>query len=245
MSAAQPATIAESLGNELKAWLLAATTYCGENDFQFKRWAREVEKLLRVDAMAGSVLKAQLFQCTGDVDQSMYWSNNLRKLGDGRKASRLDSVLLSNCGHFSKAAELVDLLNPAERVAEFPVLFLIGAFDELLEAHNAHLDAEIPEFHHAAQIAVRCRMTLQTLHISQEHLRKVLDLAGEVLRERRMFFVGQAPVIHTHEDGLLYQLLVDVEAVDAAALTNEVIVRMVDADLDVPGLAFSFVGTRH
>ena len=88
-------------------------------------------------------------------------------------------------------------------------------------------------------------MTLEQLNISPDVLQRVLALAGQVLRKHQMFFVGEAPFVHAVDDCFLYELEVDVAPAAATRMTDEVIAMMVERDLDVPGLAFSFIGTKH
>lgn len=89
-------------------------------------------------------------------------------------------------------------------------------------------------------------MVLRRLEVGEDRLQAVLDVAGEVLRERNMFYNGTSPLVRTMDGedgpGLLYQMKVAVSADVAAGMTFEVVDRLVDRHLDVEGVAFSFVG---
>lgn len=245
MATGQPATIAADLSEQVKAWLRAATGYAEKSDFRVKLWLRDAERLAGVNAASGSIIRALVFQCVGDIESALYWSNNVRQLGNSTEAAKLEAIILSNLGYFTKAAEQISNMAAADRAVDWQVLVLCGSFSGLLEADQRFPDAAAEGFKAAVALADGCRMSLGALRISEAHLRQVLDLAGEVLRERRLFFIGETPVIHAHDEGVLYELLIDVEPAKAAELTNEVVHRMVASDLDVPGLAFAFVGTRH
>lgn len=244
MPAAQKATIAADINDEIKRWLFSASSYMDASSFQFKSWARAVEKLFSVDAVNGSAIRSMLFHCAGDKESALYWSENVRKLGSPDQADYLEGVLLSNLGYFSQATERLFRLDAPGRVKAATMLIIGGAFDEYVEALKK-VDTTDPELHRVANVAARCAMTLKALNITQEHLRKVIDLAGAVLREHSLFFQEELPVVRALDDCFLYQLKIDVEPSEAALMTREVVARMVADDLDLPGLSFAFLGTRH
>lgn len=245
MPAPQPATIAPELEREIHKYVIETTSYTTANTFQFKYLDREIRKLDGADARSGSILKAQLYQVTGSLEDALYWSNNARKHHAVEDADHLDAVIFCNLGYFSQAADRLAGLPPQALFTTASSLLTICAIDEL-KALCADADAsDAPSMVGLAEFAERCAMTLDSIKVSQEHVRKVLDLAGAVMREHRLFFLGDTPLVHAHEDGLLYQLLVDVEPSTAAEMTSEVVVRMVENDLDAPGLAFAFVGAKN
>ena len=86
---------------------------------------------------------------------------------------------------------------------------------------------------------------LQKLGVSEQDVQAVLDIAGELLREKKLFWQNSLPsisIIDSEEGvGLLYQLEVCVDIPTAISMTDDVLTRMVDRNLDKPGIAFSFL----
>jgi len=244
MAAPKALTIESEVVKSLDAWIGAAASYLDERSFLFKSFMNALEKLAQADALAASIHKAYAVHFTGNLEGSLYWIENAKKLSrDQTDATRLSAVVHSNLGYFSQAVAPLRALTEPERVRSVNMLFLTACYPELIALRDAqHASDQSREI---AGHAERCQMTLERLSIRPEVVRQVLDLAGEVLRRHRMFFAGQLPIVHTADDCFLYELQIDVEPEAATRMTDEVIAMMVEQDLDAPGLAFSFVGTRH
>lgn len=85
---------------------------------------------------------------------------------------------------------------------------------------------------------------LKVNSVSEADLQAILDVAGEVLREHSLFWLGSDPHLGASDDALLYQFCIAVDPQTASALTDEVLDRVISRDLDRPGLLFSFLGTQ-
>jgi len=245
MAAPRAQTIESDVSKSLDNWITAATSYMDAQSFEFKSFQRSVDKLNNADAYAASLLRATVFQFAGDIENATYWINNMRALSrDTAAPSRLEAVIFSNLGYFSQASKSLKTLDATDQVRSANMLYLSACYPELVALRREHSEAD-GGLEQVADLAEECQMTLDQLKIRPDVVREMLDLAGEVLRKHRLFFIGQVPVVHALGDCFLYELKIDVEPAAATDMTDEVIAMMVERDLDVPGLSFSFVGTKH
>ncbi len=243
MVSAKRATIATAVGRSIDGWVRSATRYVDGDAFQLRALDHDLDKLFKADAYAASLLRGTLHQLLGDADNALYWVHNARRLrGDPASELRSDGVeamILSNLGYFSRASSLLAKEGKDADRCHPVLLYLCGAWNEL-----ARLPVTVDLSHDevAMMQTVRRRSSLcQQIGVSQAQIQAVLDVAGEVLRERRMFFLGDRPLVRDCDDAVLYQLHVPAHAVEAAAMTASVIERLVQRDLDVAGFAFSFL----
>lgn len=246
MPAPQRATIESSVHDELNRWISTATTFMDEDSLRFKSFLRTINQLSRADATAAALHRAFVHHCAGDIDESLHWIKNFRHLapGDQGNASRLEALVLSNLWYFSRASAALVGGSLQTRASVVSILFLVAEWDRLVAWSRELPEDELPELHKAASVASECLMTIEHLHITQDQIRSVLDLAGEVARENRLFFLGEVPHVRALGDCMLYQLEVDVEPRVAAKMTDRVIDMMIEKDLSFPGFAFAFIGNR-
>ena len=105
--------------------------------------------------------------------------------------------------------------------------------------------ADIPLRPEDVELARKGVAVFERNHASDASVRRMIDVAGEVLREHRLFWLDEEPLIRTYSDdegaGLLYQLYVGVSAEEAARMTDEVIVRLIEREIEVPGLSIAFI----
>lgn len=245
MAAPRPQTIKTDLAKQIEVWLLTASRYLEPDSLEFKIFHRSAEKLALADGHAGSVMRALVFQLSGDVDSAKHWISNARRWPTDVEATRILPVVLSNLGYFGEASDALTLV-PDEDVALdqswFATQIIISAgFSSWPRlAGSAYLTTEAGV--EDAELLRRCGMSLAHNGVSQAQVQAMLDVAGEVLRRHRRFFAGSRPVVRAVNDGVLYQLaLSDASLSEIDAMTDEVIHALVDRSLDTPGLAFSFI----
>ncbi len=241
MPAGRPQTIAPEVLGGIQKWLATASTYAQPNDFFFKSTLQSAEKLSNADSFAGALAKAFTYHLIGEIDESLHWVGNLRKYQrEPMAVSATEAIVLSNLGYFGRATD-VFRKTPAEPGMLEAILLVCGSFEMLLARAEGTALADTEKGREIILVAERCVMTLSQFGIQEAQLQSVLELAGEVLRSHRMFFADELPLIRTNEDGLLYQLRVRVDPSVAAQYTDEVIDLMIERDLDVDGLSFSFL----
>lgn len=246
MPAAQRATIESSIHDDLQRWIIAATEFMDPSSLRFKMFERSINQLSKADATAAALHRAFLHHCTGNIEEALHWVKNFRHLApaDRADANRLEALVLSNLWYFSRAREVLVAEELQARPSVVNMLFLVAEWDRLVAWAKDLPEDQLPELQTAAATAARCLMTMEVLRVTQDQIRSVLDLAGEVARENKLFFIGELPHVRALDDCMLYQLEVDVEPRVAAKLTDRVIDMMIEKELDFPGFAFAFIGSR-
>lgn len=241
-------TIAPQVFERFQRWIQVAETYVDPDSFEFKSALRDAERLASAKDPSAPLhswlLRGMLFQVTGNIDEVVYCCTNARRLSpkDTENADNIEIVALCNLGYFTRAHDLL-VVNGEEDIRSSLLLALVtGAFAWASKWGSGASFAEEEECKAIVAMARRCVVTLERLGITEDHVRRVLDLAGEVVRKHRIFFVGDAPIIRTTHEGLLYQQKLSLSPERASELTLEVIDLMIEADLDTSGIYFSFLG---
>lgn len=243
MAQIRRATIAADVSREINEWLDTAHLYLSESDFRFKKIERDAEKLSGVGPFNSAILRALLWHASGNLAEALRWTSNASSWPQHRaEVVKIEVLIHSNLGYFSKAASVFPQCDWNSSDELFHSLSLMTCNFEFL---GKVVRGTAPE-QNQGLVALRktseeCLMTLNRIGVSEQQVRDVLDIAGEVLRSRKFFFAGDRPLVRAIHDGFLYQLRVRTDAATADAMTDEVIVRMVEKDMDFPGLAFSFI----
>ena len=247
------ATIAKDLHEEIFALATSTGAFLEPESFDIRRLLREADNLQGVNAVEGSVAKANIYALTGHIDLVDRWLSNARANGGNGTCLLASYCARFNLGFFSEAHELYPaaLRTVAGSIAH-PGLGGVNcaAFSAVIEAYAEverlkMSELETEAFAMAAEIAKEANALLKRLGATEADVTAILDVAGEVLREAKVFFVGnlsQVTVVDRPQDaGLLVELTVPCDAVTANVMTERVLERIVDSNLDKAGLAFSFL----
>lgn len=251
MANIQPATIAKRIDNQINARMLEMARFIESNDFQMLRWEDEIRQLLQADASSAFVLRALIAHMRGDaeaMEQHMLAAEKLKHPTISSGQARLCAY--SNLGFATKALdyfrECVDIkygnLNGSAVTG-----CSIGAFQQvgmiMIQAKSANL--ELP---YASQMTVMgaAAVVLQRLGITDDQCAKVVDAAGEVLRDRKLFWQDLYPQISVNEeDGTVaMRMRVDTSAQEASAMTMETADKLIAQDLDALPFYVHFLGSR-
>lgn len=248
MTRAMPQTIAHGLRERLGEFLAKQTRYADVESFDIKWFLREAAKLANADACSGSVAKAEIYHVCGDFKQALYWLENAERFRPEWQIDRARLIVHANLGFFSQAARWFREVAEPESVI-FQPLFSLGltvcSFDHMIAGASTAEGAQMELDKSALRVAEKGAAVLARNGVTESDLLSVVDVAGEVLRRHRLFWLDENPVIRSYSDdegaGLLYQLKVGVSSSEAASLTDEVIELLIDRDIDVPGISFSFI----
>ena len=240
--------VAPGRRNRVDALLKGMTQFLSEDCFELRSLIRDAERLADVDGIAASAMRAEIYQLTGNVGKVRYWLANTRRLGASLVADRTEAITLSNLGYFSEAAAAY--VRAISDIETFTVLFslgtLVAAFRDTVHASGIAVRAgwEI-DMRVDLMAARRAHEALFTLNVSEEAIRTMLDVAGEVLRRHSLIWADPKPLIRTISDegdvAFLYQLYVHVPAEQAYGLTEEAAELMIKRDLYLPGVSFRFL----
>lgn len=246
-----PQTIANDINKTLSDLFLRSPQFLSKESTVFTELSDELDKLGKVDARQRSVLLSGLYALAGDRDKSEYYLDNSRRLHVDRNEIDLANVtMLYALGYFSEALPIVRELVEPQRG-------LIGAF----------LSSPAPGAHHLMQdLHEKAKdMNLQNIVPFPEALRSAieimdywgdtdedyvaaLDIAGEILRNHRLFSIGESVVTRAIKRPLdgspPYNKVVmnlGVDSMKAVELTCEYIDRLADSGIKIPqSMSFEF-----
>lgn len=253
MSRAMAATKGGELNSQINRLILDGTAYLSAGDFVVRRFEHEIDKLAKVDALGASLCRSSLSMLIGDWPMVQHWTANMRHLGAVVEPLGVEFIASSNLGYFTPAAALYPQVMDVRWgvTAHFLTHGLIcGAFADVIAGNATCSEGKIElgvSQQRAVEVAMNAQALLARLGVSEQEVQAMLDVAGEVLREQKLFWLGTDPSIAVLDSdegaGLLYQLPIAVDAQQASELSDQVIMRMIERDLDMPGLAFSFLST--
>ena len=244
------ATIKNDIFRELDDLTKSMSNFMNESDFRFLQLLKNLDKLAKVDAVSASEGRALLYAVAGNIQKMDYWLNNMDKLGSKSQSFHSEFRGCVNLGLFSRAARIFPEIISIEQQNIKNLLNLgltCASFGTMLSRAEAasRANLELPDMaRQTLDTAMQSKAALDKLGISEQDVQAVLDIAGEILREKKLFWQNlvHISIIDSEEGvGLLYQLEVCVDIPTASSMTDDVLMRMVDRDLDKPGIAFSFL----
>ena len=105
----------------------------------------------------------------------------------------------------------------------------------------------------AIDVARRSSSALKLVGRSEDELVAVIDVAGEILRSRKLLWLGSSPDVIALDGsegdesapGVHYLFRVEVDKAEAAEMNDQLVSALVDRDLDRPGLSVSFLASKH
>ncbi|MDD2976088.1 hypothetical protein [Aquabacterium sp.] len=251
---AQPATIHSGLRERASQMLAHATHYLSTSQLTWRQLKADAEKLCNADAASGSIELACAHHMTGNVEQTRYWMRNAALVSGNSARTQFPSfALLSNLGFFTEASRFYSSAVTIESgmlTEWFPAGIITGNFADMMRLMQAAKLAQLDlsQWEEQMAIATQCDAALTRLQVNDGQLQAMLDVAGEVLREHSLFWLDPYPLVRAWYDdvgaGVLYELKVGVSTDDAYALTEAMIDRLIERDLDAPGVSISFIGTQ-
>lgn len=200
MPAATPATIASDLLGRINAILGRLDGYMDEDDALLAELIRETKKLVAVDPITGHIMYARIWQLAGNIDKARHHLDNAKKLTGRIEAEHASVPIFCNLGFFSDA--LV-----SARVAYHPATgcgFLIAeailgiaccafrTFDAFLtQAEEMKMD--LSAITKNREVIARAARVLEAAGVTDDAVAKMIDIAGEVMRDHRLFYQGATP----------------------------------------------------
>jgi tetratricopeptide (TPR) repeat protein len=194
----EPATTANTLVAELNKAMRAAHTYVPQDDFTYRRYAAEAQKLLKVNAVEGHHVIAVVYSLVGDAEKAIEHIDIALRLGNTPTLWCNKAVILSNLGFFSEAQKAFKKGASPENglFNEKAALGLcIGAFHTMLEfeaiARRMQLDVDAEQLNRVRRIV----SLMDEYSITDANVGAMLDIAGMILRRERLFFIDEGPDI--------------------------------------------------
>jgi hypothetical protein len=250
MAAPQPKTIAAEIEKQIADAIFSGGQMLDPSGPVWTALWDQLEKLQAVDVVRASFLKADLFQWAGDIERVEYWVNNARKNGEKLNADLHVSAAYSNLGYVTRASEIYQRVMSVmgDHIPGYLVNGISSAnFEAIVGAAEMFSKAggDIGR-KDVVERATAARGVLRELNLGEDALRRIMDEAGTIMRNRRLIWANQEPDLHTSiDDGeswLSLSYRVSVNPAAAAQMTWELAERLAALDLMAPNVTVSFVG---
>lgn len=252
MIAPTPKTKADEILEDIGTYLSTAAHFLDYDDqpFYVKKWLKAANDLMKVDAALGSLVHAKINELHGNLQQIDYWHDNINKLGfrpctlAGHRI-----VAYSNLGYASKG--LQEFRNHVDisygNIGQNLWLGIqTGAFQHMKHLINQanRGNIELPEKNVA--IGQQIAELMAASGTTDDTCSAIMDVAGEVLRKHRLFWLGEQAsyIINDLENLVLMRINVDVTYKDASDMTTEAAHILIEKNLDTAPFMIDFVGVR-
>lgn len=250
---AEALTLALQLGERLSALAIKGGARPERTDWEYRRLWAEADRLQRSDPAEGSICKSKLLGLAGDIDAALYWLENAKK--NGAKHVQVDEfllLLLNGKMHAASALfdEAVANRGPTPLHMFMRYACCAGWFDrvELLVAmaRDQKLTFKPTVWMHLAPRAVRI---LEEHRFTREMMNDTIAEMQAVLDTERTHWCGEMPLIELAEEGtpqayVRMQFAVEFDAATAADMSWRLAERLVNRDLDRPGLIVGYLGSE-
>lgn len=249
-----PQTIAQELQEKIYSLIKQAVEYRDEADFELASMARDARKLLAADAASAHVVLGMLECLKGKKDTSDRHFESARSLN--ASAGLLSNWWCAklNLGYMSEAEAVTSaMLDPRLDINSFlttgPIAFTCGSIKatcDLIDRANA-MNTDLKSF--PVETYRRAQTLMNEFGLSDRDLAQVLDVAGEVLREHKLFYAGPGAKLEVvdapfyPDRGLYFSFDVGTSAAHAAGMYAELAGKLCDKFDPLPeGVHVSFRG---
>lgn len=250
--AAPAATIAPELFAEINALLNASAGYVNDN-FQIRRLQADCQKLIATDAVNGHMALSGTYHLMGDTEKARYHSRCAENLQPSSpELAGGVAIWLGNMGFFADAYERYQkAVDPTTGFFSrfFDLGLVFGAFETMRKATLKAQGLKLDMTGLAVDVSQLAARILSQHGVDEAKAVAILDIAGEVLRENRLFFQNAAPDVDAAEiDGVDSCVYVTYRVMaspgKAAEMTAETAARIAQRISDIPtGFSVGFFGT--
>lgn len=226
MVAANPATQAVEISEELAVIIRAGGPYADPKEFSWRSLKRRAERVRDVDAVAGWGLLALLYAIAGDVEEMERCFRAADALAPNDRVNTNNWIVMrTNLGRNSAALEL------ALKHATVESGFFSERFGPLVRAGGIHAAAE--RIKRAREIGLdvqglgfadlpQAAKILAEAGIEDQAIARQLDVAGRLLAETGQLHIGETIVDVNDEPGVY----VGVTYVLRVGMSNEAVFNM-------------------
>lgn len=243
-------SIASEIREEIGSIIHRGGHFMDQGAFVFRRLIKLCDGLQAVDAAEAFVIKAEIFQLAGRIDECEHWARQALKLKRTWSANNSLCLAYSNLGFVTKAAERyaeIQDVSHGQVNAILPLGVSSACFSELVASAEALERAGgTVERKGLVMLAVNVLEALSALSVSEGSLRLLMDEAGAIMRERSLLWLNDNPDVIVSRPGespfVAVNYRVDVPAAEAAEMTWTLAERVSAKDLLQNSVTVSFVG---
>lgn len=256
MAAPIPKEIQEEVVDQLNQLIGNVHHFGDVPEFEVARARRNLDRLARTSAAAADLNAAGLESMLGDLEEAERRLANASRLGQATAANICRVAVLANHGYFGEACRLVDALAAdaaLDNIKAVNLAFAAGGFRSLHSwfdfckvNHRVIAMQSLPYIENAVRISA----VMDALGLEEDTLRSALDSAGELMRERRLFWQNTQPDLFyelaSSDEGdplLNIDFRIDVSPEVAADMNDALVEKLAEKALFRPGFSIGFVGT--
>lgn len=246
MIAPIPKAISEEIIDQMKDFILSATRFLDKDDERVIAWGDQLKKSMFAKPGHALACLGFLEQICGDADRAdEYYERALQ-----RGADRDLVVTYSNLGYVSKALKQFVWLGSEQRLnlpVGIPTAVTLGGFKlaRRLLGEAEKMNVSLDNYGDFGTIR-RLTSEMADSPVEDAKFAELLDLAGDVLRDHRLFWTGLYPIADFDEftgwASIRYE--VDVTPDYASQMNREFDDLVIAKGLHTVPLTVGFIGTR-
>ncbi len=251
MTAPQPQSIVSSIIDEINVALVESNGYLAIDSQDIVAWDSALRKVEKTQPELSALTRALWCVLLGDVVGMEGAIADARKAGAySEHVLEVQTVGYTNLGYGTKGLaafrRIVDIrnLNIASGIRAGVACAAFSRIEALaVQAENARLDLSmlqaLPDWRRAALAIAHQGMT-------DDECARIVDIAGEVLRSRSLFWLDRAPGVISNgiDHPVILNMRVATTPEDASAMTLEVVDKLCAAELQGSSFLISFTGVK-
>lgn len=241
MTSPQLQTISSEIKERITPRILDMSKFGAFTPFEKVSLDRDIVKLAKVDRGAADLWWATLAHTDGDFEGAMRHIDNAKSLNYTKQL--IDSSELTICCNLLYSTRALSIFSTFVNVENgnlgtyLHLALATGAFQMSKDlAHKAGTAIDLSKVAYLGEIIVAADF-LKTQNITDQVCAQILDLAGEVMRSHKLFWMNLNPDFYVNvEEGFLkLDLRMDVSPEQASKMTLELIDKLIEKSLlDIP-----------
>lgn len=207
MSYSRLATIENELNKQIDTLTLNLSSFLDSDSWDVKRLLADAKKLIRVDAPEGHCALGKIYHLCGNVEMMRYHFDNAYRLNRDIDFIGVRSACESNLGFMTEAKKFFAIVgDPLQGSLSkcVDIAFTCGAFSLLNEyierAEKMGIELSPGDVNQSRAIS----KIFAEAGISDDYISSVLDIAGAVMRERKVVSKGGGSSLISLENGCVF-----------------------------------------
>lgn len=194
MPAPEPLTINNKIIAEINTRLASGLPIQPQDVFWLNRLKQEAKKLMQVNPSGAHIALAAIAHFEWDEQQLREHVRCAGQISSDCFTTIQRAVVMSNFGYVSESYQMIDkIINPNKDDLwdYFPLFCSIGAFKKLITSLERAESMKLNMPNIPVNVIKSANDILTSSGVNEERIAASLDVAGRMLRERRMISAGE------------------------------------------------------